>query len=784
MTKFATAMLAIILLLAATVLETSHASIPTVRGAITSHAADAKSSVAEDDNEKTWSITQVGTTHTHRHLEPDNSDCLLLMRDTQFEDRLYREGQSHVWVCEFPFAVSQSKLHGRTFIDIDVTEEENGLTKATIDATGAISGASILKTTGAYIEETLDTGEMIMHIPTTGTMEVISIDSEHHDSSHSRRRRLASPNPGTLTVLVIKVIDSGGAQLSASNAQLVNDIFEDDYSLKTGYASCSKDQLIMEPASNRDDGDVGVVNGITSVVIDIEAQEGEEGNDSQLREKAEAKATEEYGNLENQYDLVMMCLPRTGNYVAYAYINGWLSVYNDDWCQQVSAQMHEIGHNLGFGHSNKNGVGYADRTGMMGYSYKQDDGPKMCFNAPKNFQTGWYTNAQASFYPLASIDTMVEWTLIGIDDYQVSGNNNGHVVTLRLGDMGDESNSGGDDYYVGFNLQSGINEGSIGGTNQVLVFRKTSGGPSQYGESDRVADLNPGQAYNILGFKGTSLDVTIRVKALENNNRQAPIEITTSEGVPVTLPPTSTPDPAFENLGKGYCRDSTGQYNDNWDANFYCDDLPNCQARCKNQDQCVGVAWAYAPLDNNNGCNSLSLPRCVMYYSLAAPGVVVEQASGIPAEYTTYRYLPFIPQSPGPVPNPQTPAPVPITSAPISPTASPVVPITAEPTQPPSRSPTEVPTTQEPTPEPTVFDKVDEDSATPTESPTKSCANRQGYLWKNKDRKNCQWAGKGSTFIKKQKKCKKRDSINGNNVAFHCRTTCAKVGVGPCKKRD
>merc|ERR1712194_84671 len=325
----------------------------------------------------------------------------------------------------------------------------------------------------------------------------------------------------------------------------------------------------------------------------------------------------------------------------------------------------------------------------------------------KNFQTGWYANAQESFYPLENKNSMVERTLIGITDYQVSGNNNGNLVTLRLGDdENDASNSNGDDYYVGFNLKDGINEGTLEGADQVLVFRKQAGGPTQYGESDRIAELNAGDSYTIQGFKGTSFDVTIRVKPFGNNDRTAPIEITTGvvgpqtpAPVPTKSPtyaptnaptsaPTDTPDPLFENLGSGYCRDSTGSYNDNWEVNNYCVDLSTCQAECKDQDQCGGVAWAYAPVDNYDECGDRSLSRCVVYYSTAAPGIMVEQFSGAPEEYTTYRYLPFVPQ---------TAAPVAPTSAPILPTATPVaissapVSPTDEPTQPPSRSPTTAP---------------------------------------------------------------------------------------------
>ena len=46
-------------------------------------------------------------------------------------------------------------------------------------------------------------------------------------------------------------------------------------------------------------------------------------------------------------DHVMYCLPPgTMSGIAYAYINHWKSVYSDLWCTYVSAQLHEIGHNL------------------------------------------------------------------------------------------------------------------------------------------------------------------------------------------------------------------------------------------------------------------------------------------------------------------------------------------------------------------------------------------------------------------------------------------------------
>jgi hypothetical protein len=60
------------------------------------------------------------------------------------------------------------------------------------------------------------------------------------------------------------------------------------------------------------------------------------------------KATSDLGSLTTLEDYVMVCVPpgTSGGWIAYAYINYWLSVYNDDWCRYPSGHMHEIGTSL------------------------------------------------------------------------------------------------------------------------------------------------------------------------------------------------------------------------------------------------------------------------------------------------------------------------------------------------------------------------------------------------------------------------------------------------------
>ncbi|KAL3937851.1 MAG: hypothetical protein SGBAC_007117, partial [Bacillariaceae sp.] len=130
-----------------------------------------------------------------------------------------------------------------------------------------------------------------------------------------------------------------------------------------------------------------VVDGVFEINVAVAASSL---TSSQLEDVAINELESQFGssNLEDQFELVILCLPpgtTDGAWVAYAGLPGFVSVYNDDACLYPSVQMHEVGHNMGLTHSADNTdavVEYGDRTGMMGISYFIDDGPlqaKMCF---------------------------------------------------------------------------------------------------------------------------------------------------------------------------------------------------------------------------------------------------------------------------------------------------------------------------------------------------------------------------------------------------------------------
>lgn len=55
------------------------------------------------------------------------------------------------------------------------------------------------------------------------------------------------------------------------------------------------------------------------------------------------------------------------NWVAFGYVGGSSTFFNNWWGDSLTAQMHENGHNLGFHHSSEGSVMYGDKSGIMGY---------------------------------------------------------------------------------------------------------------------------------------------------------------------------------------------------------------------------------------------------------------------------------------------------------------------------------------------------------------------------------------------------------------------------------
>ncbi|KAL3893494.1 MAG: hypothetical protein SGARI_008139, partial [Bacillariaceae sp.] len=150
-----------------------------------------------------------------------------------------------------------------------------------------------------------------------------------------RRRRLAQTE-GTRKVLVVRAETRGGDTIGRKEdlADRIFGIHGNSINMRSQYLGCSHNKLDFVPFEGSTSSGYQVTDG----VIDVEINKDYRGSSRyDVEDALEAAATNVVGNL-GQFDNVILCVPpgTSGGWIAYAYVNSWLSVYNDQWCEQLS----------------------------------------------------------------------------------------------------------------------------------------------------------------------------------------------------------------------------------------------------------------------------------------------------------------------------------------------------------------------------------------------------------------------------------------------------------------
>jgi hypothetical protein len=431
-----------------------------------------------------------------------NAPCILVQRLVQQKDGTgYAE-----WACQMDSADAASS--GIFFATVE------GLTEDIV-AGELRSGVTTLIAEGAKIN-----GESLI-IP-AGAKVTIGSTSDSSSSNTTSADAMDRTPFGSKDVLVIRVL-AQDRKVWASTAELADDIFGlgdvDQVNMRKQFVACSHGQIRMLPFSGTTPTGMEITNGVTEISI-AETVNGK--GFKKIENAAVAQATEILGDLKSQFHYVMLCLPpgTMGSWIAFAYANHWLSIYNNQWCGRVSTQMHEIGHNLGLAHSGVGDDPYGDKSGWMGLSYIDDDWPVMCFNPAKSWQLGWYDSQQIKWNPQAQ--GQYSGIMVGVVDYGNFGTSKDHHVIVKL--QKDFLN----DLYIGYNRMKRINWATQASQNKIVVVEQGEG----FSESTLQAELSKGDTYRIENYMLSGRNLIIQFTDVSEDLDEASLDIFFDDCVP------------------------------------------------------------------------------------------------------------------------------------------------------------------------------------------------------------------------------------------------------------
>ena len=234
--------------------------------------------------------------------------------------------------------------------------------------TDDIDGLNIMQHSGRY--KIIMTNVIVDKDPVVTTTAQTQVSVE--DMGMTRKLAGATIGPRTMVIFRVSGADVAPSKTSAEIADAFFGSAGDPNNLKSRYDACSFGKLQMNPGTGPD-----FTNGVAEITIATRMVGSE---NIAIQDVVTQAIIAKYGSsLRDKYDHVVYALPRgtrmgkggTDRWLAYAYMNSYLSVYNDDNIVYISNQVHETGHNLGLMHSNHGEQKYGDQSGTMGYGYGQ-----------------------------------------------------------------------------------------------------------------------------------------------------------------------------------------------------------------------------------------------------------------------------------------------------------------------------------------------------------------------------------------------------------------------------
>ncbi|EJK70780.1 hypothetical protein THAOC_07835 [Thalassiosira oceanica] len=433
--------------------------------------------------------------------------------EISYEDATTAASHVETFVCE---------LEDGTTLPIETTDEQLRELQDLLNSGRLISAETAIKVTSTAPlsgAAALTAEQTSVSLPSGGIQLVQKSEDEMTVEDIERRNRRLNGDEGVKKVLVVRVKDSQGRQVSGNHKTQSNKWFGtygDQVTLKSQFDACSYGKYRV----SNDYGDVPWKNklsspGVLEVTIPVSLSTSTQ---SQMR-IAVAKEVQNTlgislpGPFEHVAFVVQDCYSVGGDicgWSAYAYINHWLSVFIKDNWRYPAVTMHEMGHNLGLAHSGGlDGKTYTDHTCLMGNPLWEDDIAKMCFNPVKTFQLakaglGWYQSRHIqNFNSGTSPGTHWRGKIIGVADY--TNNHGQHPLVIKL-ETGTPQ-----DWFVGFNHKSGVNAEVPTAGDKVTIYQVAGTDGLGYSTSSLKATLTAGKQARLSNWRSTGYDLLIKV---------------------------------------------------------------------------------------------------------------------------------------------------------------------------------------------------------------------------------------------------------------------------------
>ena len=277
-------------------------------------AASAVQCIATANDDGGVSSLRGNASPRHRVLRPQH-ECTVVRVETQFDETSLSADEGDEYKCELH--PEDRANAGTYFVSIE------GVDSTQLAATS--SGETTLVAEGATIMNG------VLSVPSGAAVRLETPET---------RRRLAKTE-GTRRVLVVRAETKGGDTIG-SKRDLTDRIFGthgNSINMRSQYLGCSHDKLDFVPFEGSTQKGYHVTEGVIEVDIDKDFR-GKSRYDAE--DALEAAAASVVGDLQSQFDNVILCIPpgTSGAWIAYAYVNSWLSAYNDQWCEKLSTLVH------------------------------------------------------------------------------------------------------------------------------------------------------------------------------------------------------------------------------------------------------------------------------------------------------------------------------------------------------------------------------------------------------------------------------------------------------------